>query len=65
MKHIISVFIITPFTQMISNRNHAILCKFEWGPKTAQIITGPFVCAAHFHFSCKISGNREKLRNFR
>ena len=35
MKHII--------TQIKSNRNHAILSKFELGPSTTQIIPGPFV----------------------
>ena len=28
---------------MISNRNHAILYKFEWGPKTVQIISSPYM----------------------
>ena len=37
-------FCVIPFIQIISNRYHAILSKFEWGPKTAQIIPGPFIC---------------------
>ena len=40
-------FGVTTFSQMTSNRNHAILSKFDCvfvggGAKTAQIIPGPF-----------------------
>ena len=31
---------------MMSNRNHALLSKFERGPKTAEIIPGPLLTFA-------------------
>ena len=40
MKHIISVKLCTH--RQKATENHAILCKFEWGPKTTKSILGPF-----------------------
>ena len=43
-------FCVTPFIHVISNRYHAFLSKFEWGPKTAQIIPSPFLTELLLNF---------------
>ena len=51
MEHII--FILTHFFQMKSNRNHAILRKFEWGPKRPklyQVLYWPNFASGMFFF---------------
>ena len=52
MEHIISI--LTHFFQMKSNRNHAILRKFEWGPKrpkSYQVLYRPNFASGMFFFS--------------
>ena len=39
LKYIVSV--VSPFSQLISHINYAILYKFEWGTKMAQLVLGP------------------------